>query len=63
LIEDEEAFFFNNEIDIVSIVKYFLSHEEQREHAASAAHKKALSIFGYDRVAKTIIETIRQRYT
>ncbi|NOX75392.1 MAG: glycosyltransferase family 1 protein, partial [Gammaproteobacteria bacterium] len=30
LIEDEEAFFFNNEIDIVSIVKYFLSHEEQR---------------------------------
>lgn len=58
---DEEAFLFNNEIDIVRIVKKYLDNDPLREQSARAAHDKALGLFGYDRIAQDIVQTISSR--
>lgn len=58
---DEEVFFFNNEIDIVRIVKKCLDDDPLREQVARAAHEKALELFGYDRIAHNIVQTISSR--
>lgn len=61
LTEDEDVFFFKNEADIVHKVEYWLEHETKREQSSSLTHTKALSIFDYKNVAKTIQKSIQGR--
>lgn len=58
---DEDIVFFSNEIDIVSTTKRWLADHAGREHMALAAHKKATQLFGYDRIAGQVLNTVSSR--
>ncbi|MEO5376667.1 MAG: glycosyltransferase [Magnetococcus sp. DMHC-6] len=49
---------FKDEKDLLIKVQYYLTHEEEREAIAKQGMQKALSIFGYDILAKHVIDTI-----
>lgn len=61
LKENEETVLFRNETDIARIVRQWLDNDAERERMASLSHSKAMDIFSYDRVAGTILDTVRKR--
>lgn len=61
LTEDKDVFFFKNEIDIAKKVSYWLEHKTERKQVSNRAHIKALSIFNYKNIAKTIQTSIQER--
>jgi len=58
---EHEIALFNNEIDILEKVKFYLENDELREKTAAKNHRRALELFGYSTIASSIKQTIVER--
>jgi glycosyltransferase involved in cell wall biosynthesis len=41
--EEEEACFFSSDAELVELVRYYLSHDEERQHIAANGHRRCVS--------------------
>lgn len=59
-IENKEAVFFENETDLISKIKYYLIHEQERNVIKEEGYKRAISEHALDNRVKQILEKINE---
>ncbi|MEO5377435.1 MAG: glycosyltransferase [Magnetococcus sp. DMHC-6] len=56
--EGEDLILFDDEKNLLEKIRYYLTHESERQEIARRGQETALRHFGYDRLAQHIIDTI-----
>ncbi|HTF82866.1 MAG TPA: glycosyltransferase [Cytophagales bacterium] len=56
--EDVEAVFYRNKKDLAEKVKYYLSHDTEREKIRQAGHQRAVSEHSLDKRAQRVVDTL-----
>ncbi len=56
--EGEDFVFFDNEVDLLEKTRYFLTHESIRQTIAEQGYRKACLTFGYDALARNILDVV-----
>lgn len=60
-IHGEEIVLFHNESELLELVEYYLTHEEERERIAQRGQQKVLKEHGYKHKLKWVMETVAER--
>ncbi|MBF0108089.1 MAG: glycosyltransferase [Magnetococcales bacterium] len=61
--ENEDFVFFEDEADLLDKTRYFLEHESLRQEIATKGYHKACQTFGYNSLARNILDVINQELT
>ncbi len=60
-IEGQEVVLFDTEKELAQQLAYYLSHDQERETIAAAAHQRVVEKFSFDRIARRALDSVSAR--
>lgn len=63
LKEGEDVIFWKNKEDLLSKIKFYLDHEEERQNMAAAGQKKALKMLTYQKFMENILNRVTEMFS